>query len=287
MKLLSILFLFVSTLSHSQIWIHPNYTLNDTFPIEELIKGDWILEETKINSLNENDSSSIISIKWKHQLHISGDKISVSRDTNEYRFYRTNINEQLYTIEYDSISKDYSIVFWYKKKKRKIDSYRILKCTFDELIYEAFENGDNLNLSNTRTIYKFKRPYSKTKSLSGDWYYRGSDFIFMRFVGSNTTKEIILYRSKGLAEKHLDSIRNPSQIMDGLVSFRTQDLIDKVHISSHTEIIGGVLWPSQFFVNSLENLIYFFGKQLDVYQFEIDKKGNLHLQKVQNGISSE
>jgi hypothetical protein len=287
MKRLSILFLFVYTLSYSQVWIHPNYTLNDTFPIEDLIKGDWILEETKINSLNENDSSSIISIKWKHQLRISEDKISVSRDTNEYRFYRPNINEQLYTIDYDSISKDYSIVFWDKKKKRKIDSYRILKCTFDELIYEAFENGDNLNLNNTRTIYKFKRPYSKTNSLSGDWYYRGCDFIFMGFVDSDTTKEIILYRSKELAEKHLDSVRNPSQIMDGLVSFRTQNLIDKVHISSHTEIIGGALWPCQFFVNSYENLIYFFGEQLNVYRFAINKEGNLHLQKIQNVISSE
>lgn len=268
-------FLLFSQLAIAQTYeVHSNWYGN-THQIRELIQGEWHLSEIEMDEgyiLHSDSNRIILNQNSNRKIEFSSDSIKVFPDTT-LRYYTGRIRDYSYKIEYDSIlSANYIKVLSGKKRKQhELESYKIVKCTQDELILESFQylNGV-LDLAVFSIYYVYRRASvdELMSELKGEWYHCSKTHKSIAFNEVDTS-EIIFSRFKDytLCSEYVHHLA---------LDFYRAQYNNMCAVWSYNNIVGGV-YEMPFSVDPKNKLLFFGRKEFIVYNILILDKEKLVL----------
>jgi hypothetical protein len=242
--------------------------------LNSLIIGDWFLDQIEIvDGYNFYlDSSKFTSQQNSNKkITITSDSIYNHRDTT-LPYYVGNRNFS-YKIQYDSIVRSNYLKLYEGKarKLREVESFRIVKCSIDELIlisYQFINNGLDYTSISIVNTYRKDGITDFLSELKGDWFYCSNQSISFMTENDSLTYEFKPKTNDLACQKsdtHID------------LEFKRENYENMVEFSFSYDY-GGVFGTSIFNIDPKHNLIYFMGTNKSyIYNYKVVNNEKLFL----------
>jgi len=249
-----------------------NYYHN--FPIEKMILGEWFLEKTEIIGLNNNDSTSIVSLESGKDKIVFYDKTyKTFPDTSESRFY-TPSYEFYYKIKKEQYHTLNEIVITDKRNKKRFESYTVILYTFNNLIIEDLEVNSRLGNKISSIRYYYNRKRDNELNIIGKWIL--NDTVNYYLPSTTDSSWHTFYNYDNLNQDSLIKVRVKTEIEFELNNNFTGTTSNSYSYAQFG-ILDGVYLVGTYIIDSNEKKIYFISKHIYVYEFTIDNEGSLKI----------
>lgn len=241
--------------------------------IDSLIIGEWTLAQ--IDILNDNSIQKISNKTPRfHQISFNKDSLHNHPDTTLRRFARNY--SYSYKIKYDSVSRNNYLKLFLGKKKKiyEVESYKIIKCTGNELIFEVY-NLLNHGIEHTSftTIYIYrKKDNTSTLNLlmENEWVCQSEKP--RSFFDENDTLTYVFYNANDIIsdDTNNDIIRLNFETKgyETKFSYLITDRYEALLLNGVTDI--------KYELDPSEKLFYFkFGESILVFNIEFISEDKL------------
>ncbi len=236
-----------------------------------MILGEWFLEKTEIVRLNKNDSSSIVSLgSGKDKIVFYENIYKILPDTSKSRFYRPDY-EFYYKIKKEQYTLN-EIIITDKRNKKSFESFTVILYTFNQLIIEDLNVNSMLGTTISSVRYYYKRKSNNGLNIIGNWILNDSVEFYI-----HNTNDFTWHTFENTNKLNQDSLSKLSVKTE--IEFKIDNTysggVSKSYFSSG--VLDGVYLGGTYVINSNEKRIYFISKHIYVYEFTIDKEGNLKI----------
>ncbi|MCH2231160.1 MAG: hypothetical protein MK105_12530 [Crocinitomicaceae bacterium] len=237
---------------------------SSVFEISELIQGTWYLDKVEIIGLNSNDTSCILSQENQlKRIVFNSSTVECYPDTTEYRFYQPTIREFYYQLHHDTITDWTTIQLMSKRKKKQIiESYTVVSCSFNNLVYEVYEVyevGNGLEKIISRTRYYYVRPNNFSNPLLGSWTVDKNNFLV-----DKTPRDSIYNLFKS------DTIYNESNKTITKLNFINNEQYEYTCYDQ----ISGVYYTGKYAIDFSREKLFFIRNNIVVFDYEIIQDGS-------------
>lgn len=227
-----------------------------TSELSSLLQGDWYLNETEFvdGHGRDTDSSRFFSYEYENRkIVFKEDLLKVFPDSTA-RFYSGRVRNFKFRLDYDSISNANQLkVFSIRKRKsEELESYEIIKCEYDELVFKTTKYLNTTldqAMFSIYTVYRRKGVDSILNIINGYWYHCSTDYYSLGYDSTNIS-EITFTRKKNdsLCGEHDHRLE---------LNFHRKHYEKQCSISSFTKYTGAA-YRMNFMLDPENNTLYLY-----------------------------
>ncbi|MFT5822680.1 MAG: hypothetical protein ACI8ZM_003936 [Crocinitomix sp.] len=237
---------------------------------QELLKGDWDLEEAKIEIISLRDSNLTVAKEDSiEHLFFLRNECLFSEFTINNRFHKSAPPFLSYCINKDTARNLFELIFFEQGGLEVKQSFEIESFSFNRLILVKYNLPEEEEGDYSKTILNYvRRDEDKRNRSLGTWFHNGSIGIY-NLEDTDSLEHHFIRVAEG------QNIRDSVAL--GEIYFQIKLSMAETYSSFCTSGVLGSVNLGNYRIDLLNKRLYFFESDLLVYDYYINTKNELVL----------